>query len=90
MRAALETLLPSAYPQIYSGDFPRLCECDYILHERCSVVGTHALPSPYIMTYALEGGGGTQKADKRKGDCVIVTVTRGEGVKKSEIFPDVI
>ena len=44
------------------------------------------------MTSALDRGeGGTQKADKRKGGCMIVTVTRGpgEGVQKYDDFADV-
>ena len=36
------------------------------------------------MTSALDG-----RADERKGGCVIVTVTKWEGVQKSEIFADV-
>ena len=31
------------------------------------------------MTSALKGGGGSPKADKLKGGCVILTETRGEG-----------
>ena len=31
------------------------------------------------MTSALGRGGGTQKADERKGGCMIVSVTRGGG-----------
>ena len=40
------------------------------------------------MTSALEGGGGHGKADEGIGGWVNVTVTRGEGVKKSENFAD--
>ena len=43
------------------------------------------------MTSALHcTGRGTQKTVKRKGGCVIVTVTKGEGVKKSKNIADVI
>ena len=43
------------------------------------------------MTSALqEGGGGSPKADERKGGRVILTVTRGEGDKKSDYFADII
>ena len=38
------------------------------------------------MTSALEGGGVHGKADKGNRGCVNVTVTRGEGVKKSGNF----
>ena len=45
---------------------------------------------PYmISTLLLEGG--TKKENKRKGGCVIgYYVTRGEGLKKSENFADII
>ena len=42
------------------------------------------------MTSALRGGGGNPKSDKRKGGCVDLIVTRGEGVKNPENITDVI
>ena len=43
------------------------------------------------MTSALEGGRGVvEKWTRVLISCVIMYVTRGEGVKKSEIFMDVI
>ena len=42
---------------------------------------------PY-MTSAVGGGGGHQKADKRNKISWSVTLTRGEGVKKSKNFAD--
>ena len=51
----------------------------------------------FIGCWLMEGylndvcaGGGTQKADERKGCCMFVTVTSEEGVPKSENFADVI
>ena len=35
-----------------------------------------------------EGKRGTQRADEGKGGCVIVKVTSGEGVQKSDHFAD--
>ena len=50
----------------------------------------NALGGFLFMTFAsaLEGGHG--KIDEGNGGCMNVTVTRGEGVKKSENFADVI
>ena len=43
-----------------------------------------------IYDVRTRGGSGHGKADKGTGGCVNVTVTRGEGVKKSDNFAEVI
>ena len=42
------------------------------------------------MTSTVGGGEGPQKADKTKGGCVILYVTRVQGVQKYEKFADVL
>ena len=51
--------------------------------------GMYNIRGHTFMTPAVGGGGGPQNADQRKEVAWILYMTRGEGVKKLEIFADV-